>query len=293
MASIDANGITLEYEVDGGGEPLLLIEGLGMQLTGWPDEFVALLAACGFQVIRFDNRDIGLSTEFDWEPPSQGRAVAATIARRPPRAGYLLGDMADDAAGLLDELEIPAAHVVGVSMGGMIAQSLAIAHPDKVRSLTSIMSNTGDATHGKITPKLLPTLARLPRVTRDNAVERAVAIFELISGPHFDADEVRTRAEIGLDRSFRPKGVARQSTAILASPDRTEALGAVTAPTLVMHGLLDPLVKPSGGIATSKAIAGSRLVMYPDMGHDLPRPRWAELVDEIRRNADRAVAVSV
>lgn len=292
MAAIEANGITIEYEIDGEGDPLLMIGGLGMQLTGWADELITLLVESGFQVIRFDNRDIGLSTEFDWDPPSQARAVASTIVRRPPSAGYLVSDMADDAAGLLDALEIGSAHVMGISMGGMIAQSLAIAHPDKVRSLTSIMSNTGDPTHGRIAPNLLPKLARLPKHSRETTIERSLALFKLVSGPHYDRDVVRANAEIGLARSFRPRGVARQSTAILASPDRTKALGAVSAPTLVVHGLLDPLVKPSGGIATARAIPGSRLVMYPDMGHDLPRPRWREMVEEIRRNADRAAQPS-
>ncbi|MBG7604681.1 MAG: alpha/beta hydrolase [Actinobacteria bacterium] len=292
MASIQANGITIEYEVHGEGDPLLLVQGLSGQLIDWPDEFVAMLVADGFKVIRFDNRDIGLSTEFDWEPPSQVKSVARALARRPAKAGYLLSDMAADAAGLLEALDIDQAHVVGISMGGMIAQSLTIEHSAKVLSLTSIMSNTGDRKNGKIAGRLIARLIRLPKPTRENAVDRSVEIFAAISGPTFDASEYRSLAEQGVERSYREEGVARQTVAILASADRTAALGGVTAPTLVVHGMVDPLVKPSGGVATAKAVPGSRLVMYPDMGHDLPRARWPELIAEIRRNADRA-AVSV
>ena len=288
MASTVANGITIEYEVDGDGEPMLLVMGLGEQLTTWPDALVAKLVDSGFRVIRFDNRDIGLSSQTDWDPPSAARSVATTIARRPPKAAYHLGDMAADAVGLLDALSVESAHVVGVSMGGMIAQMIAIDHPQRVRSLTSIMSNTGDRTHGRVAPRLLPKLARLGTPTRETVVERSVAINALISGPGYDPDERRAIAERNLARSFRPDGVARQTAAIMSSPDRTEALGRVVAPTLVVHGLLDPLVKPSGGIATARAVPGSRLVMYPDMAHDLPRSRWDELVAELRRHADRA-----
>ena len=211
-----------------------------------------------------------------------------TAIRRPPHADYHLADMAADTAGLLDALEIDSAHVVGVSMGGMIAQSLAIAHPDRVRSLTSIMSHTGDRKNGRITGKMMVKLARLPDATPENAVDRSVELFRLISGPDFAPVEHRRRAQRSHERSFRPDGVARQTAAIMASPDRTAQLARVSAPTLVVHGLVDPLVKPSGGIATAKAVPGSRLVMYPDMGHDLPRKRTAEMIGEIRRNADRA-----
>ncbi len=288
MASIQANGITIEYDIAGVGDPLLLVMGLGEQMTSWPDELIAKLVEAGFQVIRFDNRDVGLSTQTDWDPPSAARTVARRIVRRPHEAKYDLDDMADDAAGLLDALGIGPAHVVGVSMGGMIAQTLAIRHPSLVRSLTSIMSNTGDGSHGVIAPSLLPKMARLTKpVSRETAVERSMEVNALISGPHFDPVERRTMAERNVERSFRPDAVARQTAAIMASPDRTEALGGVCVPTLVVHGLLDQLVKPSGGIATSRAIPGSRLLMFPDMAHDLPRPRWDELVAEIRRNADR------
>jgi pimeloyl-ACP methyl ester carboxylesterase len=290
MASIAANGITIEYDERGEGEPMLLIMGLGGQLTDWPEDFVDLLAMQGFHVIRFDNRDAGLSTEFDWEPPSITRAAAALVTRRRLRAGYVLRDMADDAAGLLDALHFDSAHVVGVSMGGMVAQTLAIHHPDKVRSLTSIMSNTGDRRRGGVDRRLLAKMVRLPRPTRENALDRATTMFRWISGPGFDAEAHRLLAASNIERSFRPRGTARQMTAIIASPDRTADLGRITAPTLVIHGLLDPLVRPSGAHATARAIPGSRLVMYPDMGHDLPRNRWPEIVDAIARNAHRAAS---
>ena len=288
MASIQANGITIEYEIHGEGEPLLLVHGLSEQLVDWPEDLVTGLVECGFKVIRFDNRDAGLSTEFDWEPPSQVKTVIRSLTKRPGKAGYLLTDMASDAAGLLDALEIRDAHVVGVSMGGMISQTLAIEHPAKVRSLTSIMSNTGGRKNGGITARLVKQLIRLPKPTRENALDREVEIFTAISGPDFDADEYRVLALQSIERSYRVEGTARQTAAIMASPDRTQGLRGVTAPTLVIHGMVDPLVKPSGGVATAKAVPGSRLVMYPDMGHDLPRARWAEIISEIQRNTERA-----
>src|SRR5215203_3329263 len=180
MASVESNGITLEYTVEGEGDPLLLVMGLGAQLTDWPDDFVTGLADRGFRVIRFDNRDIGLSTEFTWDPPTQMRTVLGMMARRPVKSEYLLADMARDAVGLLDALGIESAHVVGASMGGMIAQMIAIDHPTRVRSLTSIMSNTGDRKNGRIAGKLISKMVRLPAPTRETAVERSVLTFRLV-----------------------------------------------------------------------------------------------------------------
>jgi pimeloyl-ACP methyl ester carboxylesterase len=288
MAQVSANGITIEYERRGSGDPLLLVMGLGGQLIDWPDGFVDELVGAGFDVISFDNRDIGLSTETDWEPLSPVKAVAKKLARRPINAEYTIVDMAADAGGLLDALGVESAHVVGMSMGGMIAQQLTIDLPEKVRSLTSIMSNPGDGKSGRIAGKVMAKMARMPEPTRESAAQRSVDSFLLWSGPHFDPAEHLERSLRGVERSFRPVGVARQTTAIMASPDRTEGLGGVTAPTLVVHGLLDLLVKPSGGIATARAVPGSRLLMLPDMGHDLPRPRWTEMVGQIRLNADRS-----
>jgi pimeloyl-ACP methyl ester carboxylesterase len=288
MAQVQANGITIEYEQLGTGDPLLLIMGLGGQLTDWPEGFVADLADAGFEVTVFDNRDAGLSTEFDWEPPKQARAVLGTLVRRPPKAGYLISDMAADAAGLMNALDIESAHVVGMSMGGMIAQQLTIDAPKRVRSLTSIMSNPGDGRSGRIAAKVLAKMARMDPPTRATAANRSVESFQLWSSPHFDPDQHRRQTQRSVDRSFRPQGTERQTTAIMASPDRTPNLRKVSVPTLVIHGLVDKLVKPSGGLATAAAVPGSRLLVFPDMGHDLPSPRRAETIAAIRQNADRA-----
>jgi pimeloyl-ACP methyl ester carboxylesterase len=288
MASVEANGITIEYEATGEGEPLLLVMGLGGQLSDWSEGFIDRFVAAGFQVITFDNRDQGLSTEFDWEPPTNKRVVLATLVKRPPKAGYLLADMANDAVGLLDALGIESAHVVGMSMGGMIAQTIAIEHPQRVRSLTSIMSNPGDRKNGRIAPSIMAKLAKMPTPTRETAAQRSVDLFELFCGSHFDQSEHLRRSKISVERAFRPAGTARQTAAIMASPDRTPALRELDVPTLVIHGLMDKLVRPSGGVATAAAIPGSRLLMFPDMGHDVPEPRQNEMVSAIRRNADRA-----
>ena len=173
-------------------------------------------------------------------------------------------------------------------MGGMITQALAIRHPDKVASLTSIMSHTGDHKHGRVLKSLLRKLPRLMVRTPDNAVDNGVEVFRLIAGPHFDADEARRMGEEAFHRSFCPEGSARQTMAIAASPDRTWDLRRVRVPALVIHGILDPLVTPSGGVATARAIPGSKLVMFPDMAHDLPKPRWDDIIDEIAANARRA-----
>jgi len=291
MASIQANGINIEFETTGEGTPLLLIHGLTGQLIDWPEEFVALLVAAGFQVIVFDNRDIGLSTQFDWTSPSRSKAALNYFLRRKPTAGYHIEDMADDAAGLLEALGIGAAHIMGVSMGGMISQALTIRHPDKVLSLTSIMSHTGDGRNGTVSKRLIAKFVRMETPTRDTAVETYVAGGRLISGPHYDEDLSRLAAKRSVARSWTPAGANRQTAAISASPDRTQALGMVTAPTLVIHGLVDPLVKPSGGVATAKAIPGSRLINYPDMGHDLPRSRWPEMIAAIVENTRRTSTV--
>lgn len=288
MPSVDANGITIEYERSGAGEPLLLVMGLGAQLTAWPVEMVQGLMDLGYDVIRFDNRDIGLSSLCEWEPPSPLRAFVGRLLRRPVPTGYTIDDMADDAAALLDALGIERAHVVGASMGGMIAQALAIRHPGRVASLTSIMSNPGDGSGGA-TAKVLLGFARRPEPSRENAVDQAVATFRSIGGPHFDESEYRPLAEAAVERSFRPEGVARQTAAIMASPDRTDGLSRLAIPALVVHGLLDPLVKPSGGIATARAIPASRLLMFNDMAHDLPAPRLREIVEAIDRVAAQAV----
>jgi pimeloyl-ACP methyl ester carboxylesterase len=264
--------------------------GLGGQLIAWPLAFVERLVERGFRVIRFDNRDVGLSTKIDAPVPTRGQVLLSVLSRKLAKAAYTLHDMADDAVALLDHLDVHRAHVVGVSMGGMISQTIAIRHPHRVATLTSIMSNTGDRKHGKISRPLLRKMPRLLSRDPELALDNGVKVVELISGPHFDPAAAREMATAALQRSYSVAGTARQTMAIAASPDRTRALGSVTAPTLVIHGLVDPLVTPSGGIATAKAIPGARLVMFPDMGHDLPSPRWDEIIEEIARTARRVPA---
>ncbi len=288
MTSADIGGVTIEYDIRGEGQPLLLVMGLGAQLIHWPDEFVTQLADRGFRVIRFDNRDIGLSTKMPGTPPSRARTIGGLLSRRLAKSEYLLSDMADDAAGLLDHLGIERAHVVGVSMGGMIAQSLTIGHPAKVASLTSIMSNTGDRRHGKPAMALIRRAPQFLNSDPEKMLDNGVAIGRLISGPHFDEKAERELIQRAVERDGDATGTARQIMAISASPDRTAGLRKVTAPTLVIHGLRDVLVLASGGIATAKAVANSRLLMFPDMGHDLPRQRWDEVIDAIVANTERA-----
>jgi pimeloyl-ACP methyl ester carboxylesterase len=262
--------------------------GLGMQLIHWDRELCELFADRGFHVIRFDNRDTGLSTKMSTPPPTRRQVFTALLNRRFAHSAYDLGDMSDDTAGLLDHLGIERAHVVGVSMGGMIGQTLAIRHSRRVASLTSIMSNTGDRRRGRIHPALLRRLPSLMSRSPDDSITNGIEVFRLIAGPHFDGAAMRELTEEAFQRSYDADGLARQAMAVAASPDRTWDLRPVTAPTLVIHGLVDRLVLPSGGIATAMAVPGSRLVMYPDMGHDLPRPRWDEIIDEIVENTRRA-----
>ncbi|MEY2959737.1 MAG: hypothetical protein RLZZ01_2305 [Actinomycetota bacterium] len=288
MPSVSVNGITVEFDERGDGSPLLVVMGLGGQLVDWPEGFVDELVRRGFRVIRFDNRDIGLSTEFTAPPPTTAQIARAVLLRRRIPAEYLLTDMAGDAVGLLDALDIDRAHVVGMSMGGMIAQTMAIEHPGRVRSLTSIMSTTGSRRVGRPTLALIRKFARRPVPTRETAVDIGVETLRAISGPTFDPVETRRLVEASVARSFRPAGTARQTAAIMASPDRTPGLRRLATPTLVVHGMLDPLVQPSGGRATAEAVPGSRLLMFNDMAHDLPPTRWAEMADAIAANAQRS-----
>lgn len=272
------------------GDPLLLIMGLAGQLTDWPQGLVDQLSDAGFRVIRLDNRDAGLSTAFDWSPPSQTKMARSLLSKKPMplAAGYTLEDMADDAVGLLSELGVASAHMVGASMGGMIAQIIAFRHPERTMSLTSIMSNTGDRRHGLVAPKVLAKIARLKPVPKAEAAVVGTEMYAMFAGSLWDKDLHLERAKASVERSFRPGGTARQNAAILASPDRTADLGTVTAPTLVIHGLEDTLVLPSGGTSTAKAVPGSRLLVFPDMGHDLPEARWPEMVQAIHQNANRS-----
>ena len=284
-----ANGIEIEYDAFGSPtDPvMLLIMGLSMQLTGWEPGFCTRLADRGFHVIRFDNRDMGLSTHFDAAPVPD---VGAVLGGDHSQVAYLLADMADDAAGLLTALGIKAAHVVGVSMGGMIVQELLLRHPDKLLSACSIMSTTGAADVGQPSPDAAAALLTPPATNREQAIAKGMAswrVFQSPAYPHTD-EYLREHEAAFYDRSFHPAGSARQLAAILASPDRTPGLKAVSTPTLVIHGEADPLINISGGRATAAAIPDAELRTYPGMGHDLPTELWDSYVDEITANAARA-----
>ena len=297
MAHAAANGIQIEYETFGeaGSPPLLLVMGLGAQMILWDERFCEQLAAEGFFVVRYDNRDTGLSTRFEHSGlPELGPLVTAMATGQPAPPGaapYTLEDMADDGIGLLDALGIHAAHIVGASMGGMIVQAMAIRHPDRVLSVCSIMSTTGDRTVGAPTPEAIAALMSPPPANREEAMDRAVAAQKVVGGRGFPVDEerIRQRAALAYDRAFYPAGIARQLAAILASPDRTPALAQVTAPTVVIHGEDDTLVTPSGGQATARAIPGAELLTIPGMGHDLPEPAWPRMIGAIAANARKAV----
>jgi pimeloyl-ACP methyl ester carboxylesterase len=249
-------------------------------MLGWPDPFCVALAGHGLHVIRFDNRDVGLSSHITGAPAPD---VRAAFLGRTSSASYTLSDMAADAVGLMDALGLDGAHLVGASMGGMIAQTAAIEHPDRVRSLTSIMSTTGDRTVGTPTEAALAALLSPPGRTREEAIERTVKAVRVIGSPGFELDEAELRRRTGLayDRAYDPVGVARQLVAIAASGDRTAALRSLAVPALVLHGADDPLVAVSGGRATAAAIPGAELVEFPGMGHDLPRPLWGEITRRI------------
>ncbi|QEC47595.1 alpha/beta fold hydrolase [Baekduia soli] len=284
-------GITLCHETfgDPSAPPVLLIMGLGMQMIGWDDRFCAALADRGFQVTRFDNRDAGRSTHLDGAPVPRLRQL---VRRRIPDAPYRLADMALDTAGLLSSLGLQDAHVVGASMGGMIAQTLAARHPQRVRSLTSIMSSTGALLTGQPALRSYPVvLGRAPR-DREAYVEHALRMWARIGSPGFDRDEDELRAMVGrgYDRAFDPRCTARQLGAIIASGDRRRELRAITAPTLVIHGEADRLVAPSGGRATARAIPGARLLTIPGMGHDLPSGAWPQILRAIEDHARAADA---
>lgn len=286
------DGVTLCYETFGEDRdpPLLLIMGLGTQMIAWPEAFCRELAARGFHVVRFDNRDTGRSTWMRGAPPSAGELLRRRIARPP----YTLSELARDAAGLIEALDLYSAHVVGASMGGMIAQTLAVEHPDQVRSLTSIMSTTGSRWHGQPALRIYPLLLKRAPEEREAFVEHMLGIFNAIGSRTLgrDFERLRATAELSFERGVNPAGTARQLGAIVASGDRTAALARIDVPTLVIHGTKDPMVRPSGARATARAIRGARLMMIAGMGHDLPDQAWPQLIDAISGHASAAEHVS-
>jgi pimeloyl-ACP methyl ester carboxylesterase len=283
-----SNGIELAYQEigDPNGEAVLLIMGLATQMIAWQEPFCALLAERGFRVIRFDNRDIGHSTKI--ESAGLPKRTDMLLGRR-RTAPYLLRDMADDTTGLMDHLGIEAAHLVGASMGGMIGQTVAIRRPERVRSLVSIMSSTGNRWLGVPTWKAFGTLMTRPAKGRDAAVDQAVKTFRTIGSPGYPMDEDRFRALAGVsyDRSHDRAGISRQLHAISASGDRTRALHMLRIPTAVIHGASDPLIRPIAGRATARAIPGATLRLIEGMGHDFPPELWPTFAEEITTNASR------
>jgi pimeloyl-ACP methyl ester carboxylesterase len=283
----------LEYDSFGRASdaPLLLIMGLGAQMLLWDEEFCEALASRGHYVVRFDNRDVGLSTKFD------DKGVPNIVAMMQPGADrssapYTLDDMADDAAGLLDALRIETAHIVGASMGGMIAQTVAYRHAPKTRSLVSIMSSTGNPALPQAKPEAMAVLMTPRPPDRASNVEAAALASRVIGSPGFPPDEARVRARAGLmyDRSFTPLGTVRQMAAIFAHGNRAPRLAAVTAPTLVIHGVADPLVPIEGGRDTAKSIPGAQLLEIEGMGHDLPPALWTRIADAIAGHTRKAEA---
>ncbi|HEX8976136.1 MAG TPA: alpha/beta hydrolase [Solirubrobacteraceae bacterium] len=281
--------VKLCYETFGvpDGPPLLLIMGLNSQMLLWDEEFCERLAARGFFVIRFDNRDVGRSTILR-DAPVPKRWQLMTRDHR--GAAYSLDDMAADAVGLLDQLGVGAAHVVGVSMGGMIAQLVAINHPERVRSLVSIMSTTGARRVGRPQPRIALRMLHRARTDRDGYIADHLETYRMIGSQVFAFDERHKRERAGrlFDRGIHPAGSARQLAAILTAPDRTSALGELRVPATIIHGEADPLVDVSGGRATARAIPGAELLTIPDMGHDLPRDVWPQIIDAIVTTAGRA-----
>ncbi len=282
LGRVAANGIELAYETfgDASAPPAVLIMGLATQMIAWPDELCEGLARNGLFVVRFDNRDVGESTHLRDLPPP--RLADIVVRRRPPP--YSIGDMAADVTGLLDSLGLGQVHLVGASMGGFIAQTVALQHPGRVRTLTLMMTSTGSRRVGQPRPRVYARLLRRRAAAgRPAAIAATVQTFRLIGSPGFVFDEqyIRDLAGRSYDRGYDPDGARRQLAASASQPNRTKDLRRITAPTLGIHGLHDPLVAPSGGLAITKAIPDSRFAGFSGMGHDLPRALWPEFVREI------------
>jgi pimeloyl-ACP methyl ester carboxylesterase len=278
--------VELCYETfgDPADPAMLLVMGLATQMVGWHHEFCEELACRGFHVIRFDNRDIGRSKRQNYPVPT----LKQLLLRDKRAAGYTLDHMADDGFGLLDHLGIERAHVAGVSMGGMIAQTMAARRPERVLSLASMLSNTGALWSGQPSPLLYPVLLKAPPKDRAAYIEHAAWVFSKIGTKGFPREDLRELAALSYDRGLNPAGSMRQLAAIIASGDRRPLLRTITAPTVVIHGTKDKLVPPSGARATAKAIPGARLVLIEGMGHDLPRFAWPQMLDALVENAARA-----
>jgi len=295
MPQVSANGINIEYESFGSSSSpvILLVMGFGMQLIAWPEPFCRDLASKGYRVIRYDNRDTGLSTKFDAATaPSVPWLVIRGLVGLPMHVPYTLRDMAADSIGLLDALDIDAAHLVGASMGGMIAQNVSASFSQRVRSLTSIMSTTGKRSLPGPDPQVLRHifLGRPRKGDRDAVIAHSMRTLELIGSPGYavDEDQRRELAAMSFDRCYYPAGVSRHIAAIIGDGDRRKRLAIISSPTLVIHGREDPLVPLAGGIDTAKHIAGARLAIIEGMGHNLPEALWPVLVEMIAGHARQA-----
>ena len=279
---------TLFYDTMGSPDnpTILLIMGLGAQMVAFREEFCQLLVDAGFHIVRFDNRDVGLSSKTSGTPPALQELLGAQ-GQDPSdfSVPYVLSDMSDDAIAVLDAVGVEKAHLVGVSMGGMIAQTMVIEHPERISSLTSIMSTTGNPEVGAAKPELMMQMPLSIPTSKEEAIANSVETFRLISGPHFDPEDHANETAMTYDRNWNPNAQGFQIAAIFASGDRTEALRTVDVPILVIHGRLDPLVQISGGEATASAAPNSKLVVFDDMGHDLPEALWADITDEIINHA--------
>lgn len=278
-----SSGVELEYETF--GEPsdpaLLLVCGYTSQMNGWDQALCAQFVAQGLHVVRYDNRDVGLSTKMSGAAKPM-QVLSAMLAGDPtPEVPYTLSHMAADGIGLLDHLGVERAHVAGVSMGGMIVQTMAIEHPDRIASLTSIMSSTGEPRVGAPTPEAREALLAPPPSDRAAYIEASTRAAVWASRKYVDLDAMKMRAAADFDRMFYPQGAVRQLAAIYASGDRSDALRLLDVATLVIHGRDDTLITPSGGETTAELIRGSKLLVLADMGHDLPVPLWPVVAEAI------------
>jgi pimeloyl-ACP methyl ester carboxylesterase len=283
MPTAFANGLSIYYETAGSPDDptVLLVPGLGGQIVYWPQGLVDGLVEAGFRVVLMDNRDAGLSERLEGRKVSVARVVHAIEAGETPDVPYLLADMADDAVELLTALNIDDAHVVGVSMGGMIAQTMAARHPERVLSLTSIMSTTGSPDVGQATPEMEESLFTPPPSEREAAIQSTVDYARTAWADHFDEQRVRESAARNIDRGVYPEGTGRQLAAIFAAGDRTSEVASITVPTLVVHGEKDPLIDISGGVATAELVPDAELVVLPGAGHDLPPIHLPKLIDRL------------
>lgn len=286
------SGIELEFDTFGSpSDPtLLLVMGFTAQMIGWDDGFCSMLAERDRHVVRFDNRDCGLSSHLDGVAVDSAAVLTVALSGEGtmPPVPYLLSDMALDGIGLLDHLGVERAHVVGASMGGMIVQTMAIEHPERLHSVVSIMSTTGAPDVGRPTPEAMEALLAEPPEDREEYINSSSNWAVWASKRYHDADRARRNAARSYDRAFYPEGASRQMAAIFASGDRTDRLAAVNVPMLVIHGDDDTLIHPSGGDATAEVVPGARLLRLADMGHDIPEPLWPVVVDEIIRHGDAA-----